>query len=83
MLHHVLLPHLPGASAGESPDLTRPVVLLTPRQSKGLEFDSVLAVEPQRYEDADLYVALTRPTQRLGLLHSEPLPEALAIALKA
>ncbi|MFJ4437271.1 HelD family protein [Streptomyces sp. NPDC088923] len=82
-LHHVLLPHLPGASAGESPDLTRPVVLLTPRQSKGLEFDEVLAVEPQRYEESDLYVALTRPTQRLGLLHSEPLPEALAIALKA
>lgn len=26
---------------------------------------------------ADLYVALTRATQRLGVLHREPLPQAL------
>src|SRR5690606_36131715 len=51
--------------------------VLTPREAKGLEFDSVLLVEPQRMEPADLYVALTRATQRLGALHSEPLPGSL------
>ncbi|MFE9248323.1 HelD family protein [Streptomyces sp. NPDC007088] len=82
-LHHTLVTRLPEVSAGTSPDLTSPVVLLDPRQAKGLEFDEVLVVEPQRYADSDLYVALTRATQRLGLLHTEPLPDALAIALKA
>src|SRR5690606_2488694 len=51
--------------------------VLTPREARGLEFDSVLLVEPQRMEPADLYVALTRATQRLGALHSEPLPGSL------
>lgn len=31
---------------------------------------------------SDLYVALTRATQRLGVLHSAPLPKALAEALE-
>jgi len=35
------------------------------------------AVEPQRLHPADLYVALTRATQRLGALHTEPLPASL------
>jgi DNA helicase IV len=52
--------------------------VLTPREAKGLEFDSVLLVEPQRMHPADLYVALTRATQRLGALHTEPLPASLA-----
>ena len=52
-------------------------------QTKGLEFDAVLVVEPQRIlaagprGAAELYVALTRATQRLGVLHRDPLPEAL------
>ncbi len=53
-------------------------------QTKGLEYDAVLVVEPQRIlaeggtrGSADLYVALTRATQRLGVLHTGPLPEAL------
>jgi DNA helicase IV len=51
---------------------------------KGLEFDAVLLVEPERiFTDgtrgaAELYVALTRATQRLGVLHRGPLPPALA-----
>ncbi|MEU4800637.1 UvrD-helicase domain-containing protein [Streptomyces sp. NPDC023327] len=76
-LHPRLAPRLPGVTAGESPDLTRPVVLLDPRQAKGLEFDTVLVVEPSRYGASDLYVALTRATQRLGVLHAEELPAAL------
>jgi DNA helicase IV len=49
-------------------------------ETKGLEFDAVLVVEPARIladGAADLYVALTRATQRLGVLHREPLPAAL------
>ncbi|MFD9207216.1 HelD family protein [Streptomyces sioyaensis] len=69
---------LPDAAAGPSPDLIRPVVVLGPRQAKGLEFDTVLVVEPAEFGASDLYVALTRATQRLGVLHTEPLPAALA-----
>ena len=52
-------------------------------ETKGLEFDAVLVVEPERIladgprGAADLYVALTRATQRLGVLHQGPLPRAL------
>ena len=50
------------------------VVVLTVAQAKGLEFDSVLVVDPDRIVAesprgrSDLYVALTRATQRLGIL---------------
>jgi DNA helicase IV len=63
--------------------LGRPVSVLTPHGAKGLEFDAVLLCEPGRLLDgsrsgaADLYVALTRATQRLGVLHSAPLPAGL------
>ncbi|KAA9161666.1 DUF2075 domain-containing protein [Amycolatopsis acidicola] len=52
-------------------------------ETKGLEFDAVLVVDPERIIDdgprgaAELYVALTRATQRLGVLHEGPLPPAL------
>ncbi|CAM5345034.1 HelD family protein [Streptomyces purpurascens] len=77
-LHRGLAARLDGVTAGAEPDLTRTVVLLDPRQAKGLEFDSVLVVEPGRYGTSDLYVALTRATQRLGVLHTGELPKALA-----
>ncbi|CAL9432598.1 hypothetical protein SUDANB126_02097 [Streptomyces sp. enrichment culture] len=80
-LHRALAARLDGVTAGAEPDLTRTVVLLDPRQAKGLEFDSVLVVEPGRYGTSDLYVALTRATQRLGILHTGPLPKPLADAL--
>ncbi|MDN0195848.1 AAA family ATPase [Streptomyces sp. S.PNR 29] len=79
-LHRRLAAHLDGVTAGAEPDLTQTVVLLDPRQSKGLEFDSVLVVEPGRYGTSDLYVALTRATQRLGVLHTGDLPKTLADA---
>ena len=50
------------------------MVLLTVGQAKGLEFDSVLVVDPDGIVAesprgrSDLYVALTRATQRLGVL---------------
>ncbi|WP_460917107.1 HelD family protein [Plantactinospora veratri] len=64
----------PEVALGDDPELTSQVVLLTVAQAKGLEFDSVLVVDPDRIvaESArgrsDLYVALTRATQRLGIL---------------
>lgn len=82
-LHRALAARLDGVTAGAEPDLTRTVVLLDPRQAKGLEFDSVLVVEPGRYGTSDLYVALTRATQRLGVLYTHGLPEALATAVTA
>ncbi|MFF4491076.1 HelD family protein [Streptomyces sp. NPDC001544] len=77
-LHRRLAARLDGVTAGAEPDLTRTVVLLDPRQSKGLEFDSVLVVEPGAYGTSDLYVALTRATQRLGMLYTGELPRVLA-----
>ncbi|MER7508028.1 helicase [Streptomyces lavendulae] len=76
-LHPALAGALPGVRAGEEPDLTRPVVLLDPRQAKGLEFDTVIVAEPADFPPSDLYVALTRATQHLGVLHTGRLPEGL------
>jgi DNA helicase IV len=50
---------------------------------KGLELDGVLVVEPARIVASQvhglraLYVALTRSTQRLTIVHSEPLPPSM------
>ncbi|WP_329462947.1 HelD family protein [Streptomyces sp. NBC_01431] len=76
-LHGSLTAALPGTASGPTPDLTQEVVLLDPRQAKGLEFDAVLVVEPGEFGVSDLYVALTRATQRLGVLHTGELPGAL------
>ena len=63
--------------------LNRAIAVLTPQESKGLEFDSVLVVEPQRIVDeiprgaAALYVAMTRPTQRLHIVTTGALPAGI------
>ncbi|MGP3988400.1 HelD family protein [Streptomyces sp. 3N207] len=80
-LHEELAARLPGVVAGAEPDLTQHLVLLAPRQAKGLEFDRVLVVEPAEFGTSDLYVALTRATRTLGILHEAPLPTGLAEAL--
>ncbi|QKW09268.1 AAA family ATPase [Streptomyces sp. NA04227] len=80
-LHEEIAARLPDVRAGEEPDLTRHLVLLDPRQAKGLEFDRVIVVEPGTLPTSDLYVALTRATQSLGLVHSGELPEPLRAAL--
>ncbi|MFF4246785.1 HelD family protein [Streptomyces sp. NPDC001822] len=76
-LHEEIAGPLDGVTAGAEPDLTHTVVLLGPREAKGLEFDHVLVVEPARFGASDLYVALTRATQRLGIIHREELPDSL------
>ena len=51
-----------------------PAEVHTPVSAKGLEFDVVVIVDPERIRarnPADLYVSITRATQRLGLLHVE------------
>ena len=64
-------------------DLTTGVTVLPVEAVKGLEFDAVVVVEPARVVRENpqglrsLFVALTRPTQRLALVHAEPLPEPL------
>jgi DNA helicase IV len=75
---------LPEATVG---DRTSPldglVAVLAVAETKGLEFDCVIVVEPavivgeSERGMSDLYVALTRATRRLGVVHSEPLPQEM------
>jgi DNA helicase IV len=53
------------------------VPVLTPRDAKGLEFDHVVVVEPALIPPRELYVALTRPTKTLVVLHARDLPPRL------
>ena len=68
------------------------LVVLPADEANGLEFDSVIVVEPSLVASVGdepagesppvpttrglrtLYVALTRPTRRLAVVHAEPLP---------
>ncbi|MEV8441368.1 UvrD-helicase domain-containing protein [Actinosynnema sp. NPDC051121] len=43
---------------------------LTPRAAKGLEFDTVVVVDPERMTPAERYVALTRATRRLVVVRT-------------
>ncbi len=57
--------------------------MLAPGEAKGLEFDDVILLEPAAIKAEsthgvrDLYVAMSRPTQRLTVLHSEALPAGM------
>jgi DNA helicase IV len=63
--------------------LRRQIAVITPQESKGLEFDTAIVVDPARIVGeidrgaAALYVAMTRPTQRLHLVTDEPLPAGI------
>jgi DNA helicase IV len=63
--------------------LESPVSVLSVRAAKGLEFDAVVVVEPAAVVDdgphglRDLYVALTRATQHLVVVHRDDLPPSL------
>ena len=56
------------------------LAVMSPRLSKGLEFDVVVLADPAVIGEAspgDLYVAMTRPTRRLRVISRTPLPEGL------
>ncbi|RLZ03379.1 AAA family ATPase [Kocuria tytonicola] len=73
----------PGQVAAGMRSLDRRIMLLTPWDAKGLEFDSVVVVEPGEVCSdpaggaGNLYVAMTRPTQRLHLVAAHGMPRGL------
>ena len=74
------------AARADQGGLEHRVALVEARQAKGLEFDAVVVADPAAIvaSAADegrglrlLYVALTRPTQALAVVHGGDLPAAL------
>jgi hypothetical protein len=83
-----LVAALDAAGIAWTPELrpaAAPVVVLTPDDAKGLEFDAVVVVEPAAIVDESahglraLFVAMTRCTNRLALVHARPLPAELGL----
>jgi DNA helicase IV len=77
-----------GITVGRDEDGLEEAVSLVPvALAKGLEFDSVIVAEPSAIVDnakfglRALFVALTRATKRVTIVHSKPLPAALARGL--
>lgn len=74
--------HLDNTGTSKSA-LEHQILVLTPWEAKGLEFDVVIIVEPMDLIEAangsvgDLYVSMTRPTQRLHLIAGTDLPAGL------
>ncbi|HSI93041.1 MAG TPA: ATP-binding domain-containing protein, partial [Jiangellaceae bacterium] len=74
---------LPAARGNDPAALDSPVVVLTTAEAKGLEFDSVIVSEPAAIVSGtqhgwrDLYVAVTRSTAHLGVVHTGELPVPL------
>ena len=69
--------HRVGTGAGS---YAQDIVVISPREAKGLEFDGVVVLEPtamlnhEHGRVGDLYVAMTRPTQRLRLIAASGVP---------
>ncbi|MCA1841951.1 MAG: ATP-binding domain-containing protein, partial [Actinobacteria bacterium] len=86
-LVEVLADGLPAAGldvgSAETDGLDTPVTLISVTVVKGLEFDGVVVVEPAAIVRESpqglhaLYVALTRATKTLTVVHAEPLPPSL------
>jgi DNA helicase IV len=76
-----------GAPDAGARALEQPLAVYSVGSVKGLEFDAVVVVEPaaivaERHNGMRaLYVALTRTTRRLHLVHGAPLPGPLAEGL--
>jgi DNA helicase IV len=72
-----------GSVGTGSAGLDAVIAVLRLPEAKGLEFDGVVVVEPASFTARgepglrDLYVALTRPTQRLDVVHTGELPAVL------
>ena len=84
---------LDAADPDTSPEggLAADVVVIAAEGANGLEFDGVIVVEPSEIASRGgvpgsvtprglrtLYVSLTRPTRRLALVHTQPLPPTVA-----
>ena len=75
-----------GVEIGSAPrdGLDHPITAVPVNLVKGLEVDVALVVEPSAIVDEEpqgyrsLYVAMTRATKRLALVHARPLPDVLA-----
>lgn len=65
---------------GRDADFSQPVTLLPASSAKGLEFDTIVLVEPADITAGNpqgariLYIAMTRCTQALTVIHADPLP---------
>lgn len=72
-----------GVIGGGLSRLESPVAVLSVTEAKGLEFDTVVLVDPADIVDGsvrganDLYVAMTRPTHVLRVLYDRDLPPGL------
>jgi DNA helicase IV len=72
--------HRVGTGAGS---YAQDIVAISPREAKGLEFDGVVVLEPtamlnhEHGRVGDLYVAMTRPTQRLRLIAASGVPTGI------
>lgn len=72
--------HRVGTGAGS---YAQDIVVISPREAKGLEFDGVVVLEPtdmlnhEHGRVGDLYVAMTRPTQRLRLIAASGVPAGI------
>ncbi|MBQ9680757.1 MAG: AAA family ATPase [Aeriscardovia sp.] len=71
------------------PAWARQLDLVTPQESKGLEYDAVLLAQPGAIEAssasrlsaaADIYVSMTRPTQKLLVMQTAKDAEAVRLA---
>ncbi len=80
--------HDPRVGLLDADGMTRPITIVPAPGAKGLEFDAVVVMEPAAIVAASaegnqrrglrlLYVALTRPTQHLSIVHAAPLPDPL------
>jgi DNA helicase IV len=84
-LHGILADALAefGAATDAAEALDAAVAVLDATAAKGLEFDHVVVVEPNRLVTPDrpglrlLYVTITRTTKTLAVVHAESLPEGL------
>jgi DNA helicase IV len=79
----------PGEVGTGAAGLDAAIAVLEVTEAKGLEFDAVVLAEPADWIASgdrglrDLYVALTRATQRLDVVHSGPLPAVLGRLARA
>jgi superfamily I DNA/RNA helicase len=75
-----------GAAREEDVSLVADVSVVPVGSVKGLEFDGVVVIEPALIADESpqglraLYVALTRATKRLTIVHEAPLPSVLGLS---